>query len=116
MAFNTLAIEEGDLTPANQEYISASLTAAEALLGIIVQILDASKFADEGAAQRLQLASAPFSIAKLAADLVDICGPKANRKDIEFVVARARGATRGPTSPPSTLRVVHVTSSLFSSN
>lgn len=33
IAFSSLAIEEGDLTPKDQEYIDSSLVSAQALLG-----------------------------------------------------------------------------------
>lgn len=37
IAFNSLALEEGNLAPTIREYLSASLTSASALLGIITQ-------------------------------------------------------------------------------
>ena len=40
VAFNTLALEEGNLSPIITEYVHASLTSSNALLGIIGQILE----------------------------------------------------------------------------
>ena len=84
------------------------------MLGVIVQILDASKFADEGAAARLQLTMAPFSFAKLSGDLVDIVGTKANRQGVELVARRPShhpappkipraGRSRDPSTGPSSV-------------
>ena len=47
IGFNTLAMESGELTDFTNAFIKASLTSAEALLGLINQILDFAKF--EGA-------------------------------------------------------------------
>ena len=47
IGFNTLAMESGELTEFTTSFIKASLTSAEALLGLINQILDFAKF--EGA-------------------------------------------------------------------
>ena len=47
IGFNTLAMESGELTDFTGAFIKASLTSAEALLGLINQILDFAKF--EGA-------------------------------------------------------------------
>ena len=47
IGFNTLAMESGELTNFTNSFIKASLTSAEALLGLINQILDFAKF--EGA-------------------------------------------------------------------
>ena len=44
IGFNTLAVESGELTEFTGSFIKASLTSAEALLGLINQILDFAKF------------------------------------------------------------------------
>ncbi|EKX55434.1 hypothetical protein GUITHDRAFT_62766 [Guillardia theta CCMP2712] len=44
IAFTSLVLDSRDLSPLHEEYLSSSLTSAEALLGIINQVLDFSKF------------------------------------------------------------------------
>lgn len=65
---------------------------AEALLGIVTDILEFSKFSDEGAASRLKFEFVPFSMDKLSSDLARIVGVKAERAGVEVVVRAATPA------------------------
>lgn len=75
IAFSSLAIEEGDLTPKDRDYIDSSLVSAQALLGCINQILEYSKISAVGA-QAFELVREPFSLATIAEDLADIISMK----------------------------------------
>ena len=83
MAFSTLALEDPSLEAHVADYISSSLTSADALLGVITQILEYSKFSGEGdgdGAGEMPLEMAPFTVGKMGSDLVDISGPKARAR------------------------------------
>ena len=79
---------------------------AEALLGIVTDILEFSKFSDEGAASRLKFEFVPFSMDKLSSDLARIVGVKAERAGVEVVVRTATPARC------SSLRVVRFSNPL----
>lgn len=69
IGFNTLAVESGELTDVADGFIKNSLTSAEALLGLINQVLDYAKFNRKGAevdqAHGLELTNDDFTIEEL---------------------------------------------------
>ena len=69
IGFNTLAVETGELTDVADGFIKNSLTSAEALLGLINQVLDYAKFNRKGAevsgGHGLELSADVFTIEEL---------------------------------------------------
>ena len=69
IGFNTLAVESGELTDVADGFIKNSLTSAEALLGLINQVLDYAKFNRKGAevsgGHGLELSDDVFTIEEL---------------------------------------------------
>ena len=69
IGFNTLAVESGELTDVADGFIKNSLTSAEALLGLINQVLDYAKFnrkcAEVDQAHGLELTNDDFTIEEL---------------------------------------------------
>jgi len=69
IGFNTLAVESGELTDVADGFIKNSLTSAEALLGLINQVLDYAKFNRKGAeisgGHGLELSNDTFTLEEL---------------------------------------------------
>jgi len=69
IGFNTLAVESGELTDVTGGFIKNSLTSAEALLGLINQVLDYAKFNRKGSevsgGHGLELSNDFFSLEEL---------------------------------------------------
>jgi len=69
IGFNTLAVESGELTDVTDGFIKNSITSAEALLGLINQVLDYAKFNRKGAevsgGHGLELSDDVFTIEEL---------------------------------------------------
>jgi len=69
IGFNTLAVESGELTDVTDGFIKNSITSAEALLGLINQVLDYAKFNRKGAEVQgghgLELSADEFSLQEL---------------------------------------------------
>jgi two-component system sensor histidine kinase/response regulator len=74
-----LALRTG-LTPQQREYIRTAHEAAEALLGILNNVLDVSKFE----AGRLVLDLTPFSLRDTVEDAVRMFAPRADEKRLEL--------------------------------
>jgi len=90
IGFNTLAMESGELTEFTESFIKASLTSAEALLGLINQVLDFAKF--EGAKDKsggseasIELSEDAFSLRELIEQVTDI-SQKASSRGVELVI------------------------------
>jgi len=69
IGFNTLAVESGELTDVTDGFIKNSITSAEALLGLINQVLDYAKFNRKGAEVQgghgLELSNDEFTLQQL---------------------------------------------------
>ena len=90
IGFNTLAMESGELTEFTGSFIKASLTSAEALLGLINQILDFAKFegakdASGGALGSIELSRDEWRIAELVEQVSEMT-QKASSRGVDFVV------------------------------
>ena len=90
IGFNTLAMESGELTDFTNSFIKASLTSAEALLGLINQILDFAKFEgakDEsgGSSASIELSEDVWTIRQLIEQVTDI-SQKASSRGVELVI------------------------------
>jgi signal transduction histidine kinase/CheY-like chemotaxis protein len=95
IGFNTLAVESGELTEFTGSFIRASLTSAEALLGLINQILDFAKFegakdalaaGKDGEREQVELSSDAFTPRRLVEHLTDI-SQKASSRGVELVLS-----------------------------
>ena len=89
IGFNTLAMESGELTEFTESFIKASLTSAEALLGLINQILDFAKF--EGAKDKsggsnatIELSDDVFTLRQLVEQVMDI-SQKASSRGVDLI-------------------------------
>ena len=94
IGFNTLAMESGELTDFTNSFIKASLTSAEALLGLINQILDFAKFEgakDEsgGSSASIELSEDVWTIRQLIEQVTDI-SQKASSRGVELVMLIAK--------------------------
>ena len=94
IGFNTLAMESGELTDFTNSFIRASLTSAEALLGLINQILDFAKFEgakDEsgGSSASIELSEDVWTIRQLIEQVTDI-SQKASSRGVELVMLLAK--------------------------
>jgi signal transduction histidine kinase/CheY-like chemotaxis protein len=94
IGFNTLAMESGELTDFTNSFIKASLTSAEALLGLINQILDFAKFEgakDEsgGSSASIELSEDVWTIRQLIEQVTDI-SQKASSRGVELVMLLAK--------------------------
>ena len=88
IGFNTLAVETGELTEFTGSFIKASLTSAEALLGLINQILDFAKFegAKDGGSGGIELSSDVFTVRQLIEQVTDMT-QQASSRGVDLVVA-----------------------------
>lgn len=77
IGFNTLAVESGELTDVTNGFIKNSLTSAEALLGLINQVLDYAKFNRKGGevsgGHGLELSNDNFTLEELIDQTLSIC-------------------------------------------
>jgi len=71
-----------DLDPVQRDYAQTVERSADALLGILNDILDLSKIE----AGRLELERVPFDLATLVEDVGDLWGPEAFGQGLEFVI------------------------------
>ena len=90
IGFNTLAMESGELTEFTTSFIKASLTSAEALLGLINQILDFAKFEGAkdqsgGSSSTIELSKDVFTLRQLIEQVTDI-SQKASSRGVELVM------------------------------
>ena len=90
IGFNTLAMESGELTEFTTSFIKASLTSAEALLGLINQILDFAKFEGAkdqsgGSSLTIELSKDVFTLRQLIEQVTDI-SQKASSRGVELVM------------------------------
>jgi len=83
IAFNSLLLESG-LEPIHQEYVRSSLTSAEALLGIIGQVLDYSKL-EHSVNQDVVVEAAPFHISQVCDELLDVVVARAASRKVQFI-------------------------------
>jgi signal transduction histidine kinase len=90
IGFNTLATESGELTEFTESFIKASLTSAEALLGLINQILDFAKF--EGAKDKsggskssIELSEDVWTLRQLIEQVTDM-SQKASSRGVDLVI------------------------------
>lgn len=83
IAFNSLLLESG-LEPIHQEYVKSSLTSAEALLGIIGQVLDYSKL-EHSVSQEVVVDAAPFDLNQVCDELLDVVVARVAARKVQFV-------------------------------
>ena len=74
LAFTCLALDEVTLPTIIAEYLGSVKTSAEALLGVVNEILDFARFgsATEATAAELRLADEPLLLGPLLEDVVDM--------------------------------------------
>jgi len=90
IGFNTLAMESGELTEFTGSFIKASLTSAEALLGLINQILDFAKFegakeSGGGSDSSIELSEDVWTLRQLIEQVTDI-SQKAASSGVDLVM------------------------------
>ena len=85
IAFNSLLLEDDTLTEPQREFVSSAIVSAEALLGIIGQILDFAKL-ESGSGMHQELVIESFDINEMVNELVDIVGHQANKNQVELVL------------------------------
>jgi signal transduction histidine kinase/CheY-like chemotaxis protein len=85
IAFNSLLLEDESLTEAQREFVGSAIVSAEALLGIIGQILDFAKL-ESGSETHQALVMESFDVDEMMNELVDIVGHQASRNQVEMVV------------------------------
>ena len=73
IAFNSLLLEDDTLSEAQREFVSSAIVSAEALLGIIGQILDFAKL-ESGSVTHQELVIESFDVNAMMNELVDIVG------------------------------------------
>ena len=92
IGFNTLAMESGELTEFADSFIKASLTSAEALLGLINQILDFAKFEGakdlKGGGASIELNSDVWTVRQLVEQVTDLT-QKASVRGVDLVITLA---------------------------
>ena len=92
IGFNTLAMESGELTEFAESFIKASLTSAEALLGLINQILDFAKFEGakdlKGGGASIELNSDVWTVRQLVEQVTDLT-QKASVRGVDLVITLA---------------------------
>jgi two-component system sensor histidine kinase/response regulator len=93
IAFNSLLLEAEDLNSVHRDYVRSSFTSAEALLGIINQVLEYARLGagqpergDKHLQGLVELDSAPFSVQLLCDDLCDILGARAASRMVDFSI------------------------------
>mmetsp|Transcript_30450 Transcript_30450/g.72106 ORF Transcript_30450/g.72106 Transcript_30450/m.72106 type:complete len:900 (+) Transcript_30450:163-2862(+) len=84
IAFSSLLLDSG-LSTLHEEYVRSSLTSAEALLGIINQVLEYAKVESAGA-EEIRLSDEPFHLTTLCDELVDIVSSRVASREVEFAV------------------------------
>ncbi|EKX38412.1 hypothetical protein GUITHDRAFT_77188, partial [Guillardia theta CCMP2712] len=84
VAFNSLLLDADDLNPVHREYVKSSLTSAEALLGIINQVLEYARL--ESKADGIELTEKPFFLADLCDELCDILTARVNLRKVDFAI------------------------------
>ena len=85
IAFNSLLLEDDSLSEAQREFVSSAIVSAEALLGIIGQILDFAKL-ESGSMTHQELVIETFDFNTMMNELVDITGHQANKNQVEMVL------------------------------
>ena len=85
IAFNSLLLEDESLTEAQREFVGSAIVSAEALLGIIGQILDFAKL-ESGSETHQTLVLESFDVDEMMNELVDIVGQQASRNQVEMVI------------------------------
>eukprot|EP00281_Chroomonas_sp_CCMP1168_P018727 CAMPEP_0206225008 /NCGR_PEP_ID=MMETSP0047_2-20121206/7326_1 /ASSEMBLY_ACC=CAM_ASM_000192 /TAXON_ID=195065 /ORGANISM="Chroomonas mesostigmatica_cf, Strain CCMP1168" /LENGTH=765 /DNA_ID=CAMNT_0053647995 /DNA_START=27 /DNA_END=2321 /DNA_ORIENTATION=- len=85
IAFNSLLLESG-LDPMHQEYVKSSLTSAEALLGIIGQVLDYSKL-EHSVGQEVELTHEKFHISQVLDECLDVVASRVSARKATFLFA-----------------------------
>jgi len=89
IAFNSLLLEDDSLKPEQTEYVRAAITSADALLGVIGQILEyakLSKSSSAGGGEPDPVVSEPFELMDICNEVVDIVGQQASAHHVEFIV------------------------------
>jgi signal transduction histidine kinase/DNA-binding response OmpR family regulator len=76
-----------DLTTVQREYADTINRSADALLHIINDILDFSKVE----AGKMSIESVPFDLRQMISEVTDLLAPKAEEKELEFIVRYAPG-------------------------
>jgi signal transduction histidine kinase/CheY-like chemotaxis protein len=93
---------ETPLSQEQQTYTRAVKSSGEALLGLIEEILDFSKIE----AGRVELEEAPFDLAELVTDVVELLAPRAQAKGIEIAAQFGASLPRVVSGDASRLRQV----------
>jgi signal transduction histidine kinase len=87
IGFNSLVSESGELNELHKGFVDGALTAAEALLSLINQLLDYTKFSSSSDADKrstLDLSEDTFTLSKMLNQLVDI-SQRASKDDVDLV-------------------------------
>lgn len=81
ISFNSLILEDGGMSEVHTDYLQASLTSAEALLGVINQVLEFAKLEtqeDDNTLNKVDLEAKPFCLRKVCDELCDIVSSRVN--------------------------------------
>jgi PAS domain S-box-containing protein len=85
-----------DLTPKQEDYVNKIRVSADTLLGIINDILDYSKIE----AGRFVIEHIPFDLDAVLGNVVDIMGPGAEEKQLEFLLSISNDVPSGVMGDP----------------
>ena len=85
IAFNSLLLEDESLSEPQREFVSSTIVSAEALLGIIGQILDFANL-ESGSVTHQELVIENFDVFDMMNELVDIVGHQAKKNRVEMVM------------------------------
>ena len=85
-----------------REYADTIRSSADALLGLLNDVLDFSKIE----AGKLEFETVPFNLRRTLEEVLTLCGPKANEKELELLLAFEPGVPTDLTGDPTRIRQI----------
>ena len=98
----TTLLADTQLNPIQRDFAETIRTSADALLGLLNDVLDFSKIE----AGKLEFESVPFNLRRTLEEVVTLCGPKANEKDLELLLEIAPGVPADLTGDTTRVRQI----------
>jgi PAS domain S-box-containing protein len=97
-------LQQTQLTPVQRDYLGMALTSAEALMGLLNDILDLSKIE----AGRVELDETDFDLRRVMEQVTDMLAPRAAQRDLELTCRVHPAVPSAVRGDPSRLRQVLV--------